>query len=73
MSASPNLNADDPILRMPDVQYQVGLSKSTIYALIKKGEFPKQICIGNRARGWLRSEINRWKQERIAQSFRVDP
>lgn len=68
MSATLNLNADDPILRIPDVEHQVGLKKSTIYALIKKGEFPTPIRLGNRASGWLLSEINQWKQRRIAES-----
>lgn len=62
------LNADDPILRIPDVERQVGLKKSTIYALVKQGEFPTPIRLGNRASGWLLSEINQWKQQRIAES-----
>ena len=62
------LNPDDPILRMPDVERQTGLSKSTIYALIKKGEFPSSIRLGSRSSGWLSSEITEWKRERIAAS-----
>lgn len=63
-----NLNADDPILRIPDVERQIGLKKSTIYALVQKGEFPSPIRLGNRASGWLLSEINQWKREQIAKS-----
>ncbi len=70
LAASPNLNADDPILRLPDVEIQTGLKKSTIYALVKKGEFPPPINLGRRASGWLLSEINQWKQQRIAASRR---
>ena len=71
MSATLTLHADDPILRIPDVEHQVGLKKSTIYALVKKGEFPAPIRLGNRASGWLLSEINQWKQQRIAASRAV--
>ena len=57
---------NDFILRMSDVEKTVGLKKPTIYKLIKKGEFPRQINLGGRASGWLLSEINQWKAERIA-------
>ena len=58
----------DPILRIPDVEKQVGLKKSTIYEMVKREEFPPPIRLGSRASGWLLSEINKWKQERIAAS-----
>lgn len=59
-------NTDDPILRMPEVERTTGLKKSTIYLLIKQSEFPPPISLGARASGWLMSEINQWKQDRIA-------
>lgn len=68
MKFTPNLNADNPILRMSAVEHQTGLKKSTIYALIKKGEFPAPISLGKRASGWLLSSINKWKLERIKAS-----
>lgn len=61
-------NVDDPILRMPEVERTTGLKKSTIYNLIKQNEFPKPISLGLRASGWLMSEVNQWKQGRIALS-----
>lgn len=68
MNQSTSLNADDPILRIADVERQTGLKKSTIYSLVSKGEFPSPISLGRRASGWLLSEIHQWKQERIALS-----
>lgn len=65
-------NTDDPILRMSEVERTTGLKKSTIYLLIKQGDFPLPISLGARASGWLLSEINQWKQERIALSRGVD-
>ncbi len=63
-----NLNADDPILRISDVEHSVGLKKSTIYAMIKEGNFPPPISLGRRASGWILSEIYQWKRDRIAAS-----
>ncbi len=68
LSVATNLSADDPILRMPDVEHSVGLRKSTIYAMVKEGDFPPPINLGRRASGWLLSDINQWKRERIAAS-----
>lgn len=54
------------IRRMSDVKTKTGLSRSTIYELIKKDEFPKPISLGLRAVGWLDSELESWIQKRIA-------
>jgi len=67
-SNSLNLNVDDPILRLPAVERSVGLKKSTIYAMAQSGNFPKPLSLGARASGWLLSEINQWKHDRIAES-----
>lgn len=65
-------NTSDPFLRISDVEAETGLKKSTIYKLIKQDEFPKPISLGLRASGWLMSEVNQWKQERIALSRGTD-
>jgi prophage regulatory protein len=49
-----------------DVQRRVPFSRSTIYLMISRGEFPKQISLGARAVGWLRSEIDQWIESRVA-------
>jgi prophage regulatory protein len=56
----------DPILRLPEVERQTGLKKTYIYALVKKGEFPTPIKLGERASGWLSSEVCQWVQDRVA-------
>lgn len=48
------------IIRLKMVLARTGLSRSTIYRMIKIGTFPRQICIGVRGAGWHESEINRW-------------
>ncbi len=52
-------------LRLPAVKACTGLSRSTIYAYIAQGHFPKQIPLGPRSSGWLASEINAWIEERL--------
>ena len=57
------------ILRLKEVENRTGLKRSTIYNRISLGTFPKQICLGGeRAIGWLESEINDWIQQRIINS-----
>jgi len=56
------------ILRLPQVLDIVGLSRSTIYAKIKAGEFPPQIRLSKRSSGWIHSEIQSWIDERVANS-----
>jgi prophage regulatory protein len=61
-------NMADSILRLPAAKARTGLSRSTIYALVARGEFPKQISLSSRAVGWMASEVDAWLQARIAQS-----
>ncbi|HCU05527.1 MAG: AlpA family transcriptional regulator [Gammaproteobacteria bacterium GWE2_42_36] len=53
------------ILRLPEVKKLIGLSRSSIYLRISKGEFPKPISLGSRAVGWLEEDIVRWLEEKI--------
>jgi prophage regulatory protein len=56
------------IRRISEVKLKTGLSRSTIYELIKKSQFPKPVSLGLRAVGWVDSEVEAWIQERIASS-----
>ena len=53
-------------LRLPEVKERTGVSKSFMYAECKKGSFPLPIKLGQRAVGWLESEINEWVETRAA-------
>ena len=48
------------LLRLPEVKATTGLSKSTIYARIAEGTFPKQISLGPRLVVWVESDIQNW-------------
>lgn len=60
--------APQRILRQKDVLPLTGLSKSHLWNLIERGEFPAPIRLaeGGRARGWLEHEIITWQHGRIA-------
>lgn len=55
------------IIRLPDVKRKTGLSRSSIYLFIQNGRFPKPISLGERAVGWLESDISGWIAERADQ------
>ncbi|MBC3807985.1 AlpA family transcriptional regulator [Undibacterium seohonense] len=56
------------IIRLPQVKQRTGLSRSTIYSLIKGGQFKPPISLGARAVGWLESDISEFIEERIKAS-----
>lgn len=59
------LNADDRILRRRQVESRTGLPRSTLYAKIASGEFPRQIQLGAKSVGWLESEVSAWLTRQI--------
>lgn len=44
-----------------------GLGRSSIYKQISNGKFPKSVSLGDRAVGWVDSEIEEWILSRIAE------
>ena len=48
------------ILRRKDIENQFGLSRSTIYAMIANGRFPKPVKLGHRAVGWRSDDLQTW-------------
>ncbi len=58
-------NFPSRILRLPDVLQLVGLSKSTVYALIKAGLFPAPVRLsGARSVGWILASVILWIEGR---------
>ena len=54
------------ILRLPEVQSVTGLARSSIYAGMTAGTFPRSVPISEKAVGWLESEIEQWQEGIIA-------
>jgi prophage regulatory protein len=59
------------ILRLKQLTSQIGLSRAAIYDRLNPhsprydATFPKQISLGERAIGFLESEVHAWLQARI--------
>jgi prophage regulatory protein len=47
-------------LRRPAVEAATGLSRSTIYDLMSRGEFPRPIKLTSKAVAWSEDEILDW-------------
>lgn len=62
---------DVTFLRLPEVKAVTGLSKSSLYALIREKSFPAPIRLGPRAVAWVRSEVRQWASERVRASRSV--
>jgi prophage regulatory protein len=54
------------LLRLKDVKSMTGLSKSTIYARLSAGSFPKQIALGPRLVCWVEADIQNWIAAQIS-------
>ena len=53
------------LIRLAAVVARTGLSKSTIYARIQAGEFPKPVPIGAALSAWVDDEVSEWIDARI--------
>ena len=61
------------IWRLPEVLNQTGLSRSTIYELIGRGELPRQIDLGPRAVGWVAEDVLAWTDSKISEARQGNP
>ena len=50
--------------RLPDLERAIGLKRSTIYAMIAEGTFPKPLQLGKRAVGWPSATVKLWIDSR---------
>jgi prophage regulatory protein len=57
--------SDVKFLRLAEVLRKTGLSRSTLYAYISAGQFPRQILLGARCSGWVSTEVDQWISDRI--------
>jgi len=55
------------ILRRHETRAKTGLSDGTIDLREARGEFPRRVRLGERAVGWLESEIDEWIAARAAE------
>ena len=59
------------IMRRREVEATTGLGRSAIYEKMADGTFPKNVPLGDRAVGWVESEILGWVFDRITEAREV--
>lgn len=50
------------LLRLPEVKHLTGLSRTTIYDMMRRGEFPTSIKLGSKTVAWSSLELERWQE-----------
>jgi prophage regulatory protein len=60
---TPPSNVFDRIIKISEVMKLTGLGRTSIYAYIKNGSFPKQIKLGIRSSGWKESQKKKWIED----------
>ena len=58
-------NENQRLIRRKEVQAKTGLGASSIYAMMKSGEFPQCLNLSERRVAWIESDIDKWIAERI--------
>lgn len=53
-------------LRIPKVIDRIGYSRSSIYALMAQGRFPRAYSLGGRAVAWLEQDVDDWIESRVS-------
>lgn len=66
MTTSKNQQTENNrLIRRKEVQDKTGLGASSIYAMMKQGDFPQCLNLSERRVAWIESDIDRWICERI--------
>ena len=51
-------NPPTRFVRLPEVVFRTGLSRSTIKVRLAEGRFPRPVLLGGRAVGWIEAEVD---------------
>lgn len=55
------------LIRLKRVIERTGLSRSTIYLLMSRGEFIRPVKVSDRCIAWPEAEVNEWIEAKIAE------
>lgn len=66
---------DNPIsfMRIKQVAVVTGLSKTSVYDLIRAGEFPRPVKISTHRSGWVKAEVDEWGRKRVEERDAAKP
>ncbi|EJO33169.1 helix-turn-helix transcriptional regulator [Achromobacter marplatensis] len=57
------------VYRIGDLRRVIGLSKWTVYNLMKVGDFPQPIQLTGKAVGWRASDVESWVDSRQSAEY----
>lgn len=63
----------EQILRRPEVCRRLGVARSTLYELQKRGEFPPPIELSPNCRGWREATVDKYIRDREKRVARARP
>lgn len=55
------------VLRLPEVLLRTGRRRTSLLQAVQRGDFPRPIHIGQRAIGFIETEVEQWIAARIAE------
>ena len=56
------------MIRLPELLMRTGLSASSVYRSVRRGDLPRPVTLGPNAVGWRLSEVLAWLAARPAVS-----
>lgn len=65
MDANQPVRGTCRLIRMREVLNICGLSRATLYRVIKSNNFPAPVRLSARSVGWLQDEVTAWVESRI--------
>ena len=60
-----NTSKEVQFYRLSQLKKQVSVSRSSIWAWVKEGSFPKPIKLGKNCTAWNADDVHAWVQSRI--------
>lgn len=58
----------DRIIRLAEVRRLTGLGKSSIYSMMRAGQFVQAVKLSSRCVGWSFLAVSAWVQDRISEA-----
>lgn len=62
---APDITRPERLLALAEVEAQTGLKKTSLYGLVRKGEFPPPVRLSRRCSRWPASQVQAWIADRI--------
>lgn len=60
-----NISKEVQFYRLSQLKKQLSVSRSSIWAWVKEGSFPKPIKLGKNCTAWNADDVHAWVQSRI--------